>query len=319
MNLRRDKEPLTKGDIVKICYLYYKEGKTQEEISSMFGLSRFKIIRLLKEARNTGLVTIHINDSLEKITETEITLARVFGLKECVVVRVKEFAHRSPLEQIGEAGAQYLSRIIHRHRVLGVSWGRTLYHVVENVKPMETKNLTVVQISGGLGTIEGTDTNILTMMLSQRLGGTAYVIQAPVIVQNGMIRDTLLKEGKISEALTVARTADLVIVGIGIVSKEGGLWKAGFLDHRDYVNLKKAGAIGAIGGRFYDFNGKTCSNSLDDRIIGLTLNELRGTRHKIGVAMGGEKIQAIFGALRGQLLDALITDEDTAKALLTGL
>jgi DNA-binding transcriptional regulator LsrR (DeoR family) len=184
------------------------------------------------------------------------------------------------------------------------------------VKPLQVKNLSVVQISGGLGTIEGTDTNILTMMLNQKFGGTAYVIQAPVIVKNRVIKDSFLRENRIREAIGKAKNADVVILGIGIVSKDGGLWKAGFLNEKDEIRLKKAGAVGAICGRFYNIDGEKCSNDLDDRIIGLTLNELGRIKHKIGIATGLEKFPAILGALRGRRLDVLITDEKTAENLL---
>jgi dihydroxyacetone kinase len=316
MNLRKERVSVDDRDLFRICYLYYKEEKTQEEISSIFGLSRFKVNRLLKEARNRGLVTIQINDPLERLTETEVELAKRFGLKEAIVVRINRFSGKPPLEQIGEAGALYLTHIIRGHSVLGISWGRTLYHLVKNVKPVEVKGLAVVQISGGLGTIEGTDTNILTMTLSQRLGGTAYVIPAPVIVKSREIRETFLREGKIREALSKAKEADLAILGIGVVDRDGGLWKAGFLNHSDEVRLKKAGAIGAIGGHFYDCQGRMCSNGVEGRIIGLTLDELKRVRHKIGVAMGPEKSHAILGALRGGLLNALITEEETAQGIL---
>jgi len=317
MSPRKERASLDERDLLRICYLYYREEKTQEEISSIFGLSRFKVNRLLKEARNRGLVTIEINDPHEKLTETEVELAKRFGLKEAIVVRINRFSGKPPLEQIGEAGAQYLTRIIHGYSVLGIAWGRTLYHLVKNVKPIEVKDLAVVQISGGLGTIEGTDTNILTMMLSQRLGGTAYVIPAPVIVKNLKIRETFLRESKIREVLGKAKEAELAILGIGVVNRNGGLWKAGFLNNADEVRLKKSGAIGAICGHFYDRRGQMCSNDLEDRIIGLTLDELKRVRHKIGVAMGPEKFHAILGALRGALLDVLITDESTAERVLS--
>ena len=313
MNLRRDRAPVDERDLLRICYLYYREEKTQEEISSLFGLSRFKVNRLLKEARNKGLVTIHIHDPLEKLTELEFKLTREFGLKGSIVVKENRFSEKTAQEQVGEAGAEYLTHVIDGFRVLGVSWGRTLYHVVKNVKPLEARDLTVVQISGGLGTIEGTDTNILTMMLSQKFGGRAYVIQAPVIVKNRLIKESLLGESKIREALDRAKRSDGVILGIGAVDKGGGLWRAGFLDQRDEVRLKKAGAVGAMGGRFYNVYGETCFNDLDDRIIGLTLDELRKIKHKIGIASGSEKIDAILGALRGKLLDVFITDEKTAE------
>ncbi len=316
MSLRKERVPVDERDLLRICYLYYRQEKTQEEISSLFGLSRFKVNRLLKEAKNKGLVTIHIHDPLEKLTELEFKLTKAFGLKGSIVVRTNRFSGKTVQEQVGEAGAEYLTHVIDGIRVLGVSWGRTLYHVVKNVKPLEARDLTVVQISGGLGTIEGTDTNILTLMLSQKFGGRAFVMQAPVIVKSRLIKDTLLGEGKIREALDRARRSDAVILGIGLVDQGGGLWRAGLLDERDETRLKKAGAVGAMGGRFYNVRGETCFNDLDDRIIGLTLDELRKVRHKIGVACGPEKRDAILGALRGSLLDVFITDEKTAEGLL---
>jgi deoxyribonucleoside regulator len=316
MNLRHEKMSIGQRDLIKICYLYYKEGKTQEEISSIYSLSRFKIIRLLKEARDQGLVTIHINAPMENLGETEVKLARKFGIQEAIVVRFNEFSGQSMIEQIGEAGAQYVAGVIHGYKVLGVAWGRTLYHLVKDVKPLDVKDLIVVQISGGLGTIEGTDTSILTMTLSQKLGGTPYILQAPVIVRNRAIRDSLLKEKKIRETLTTAKTAEIALLGIGTCNPEGGLWRAGLLDEKVRIKLKKTGAVGAICGRFYNIDGERCSNDLDDRIIGITLDELRRIKHKVGVALGQEKVDAILGALKGKLLDVLITDEKTAERLL---
>jgi DNA-binding transcriptional regulator LsrR (DeoR family) len=316
MNPRIEKVRLDDRDLLRICYLYYKEEKTQEEISTLFGISRFKVNRLLKEARDRGLVTIQIHDPLEKLTKMEASLAKKFGLRGAIVVRMSRYNGQSPEEQVGKVAAQYLSRIVRGYRVLGVSWGRTLYHVVTNVTPVEAKHLSVVQISGGLGTIEGTDTNILTMMLSQKLGATATVIQAPVIVRDRTTRDTLLQESRIREALARAREADLAILGIGVVNREGGLWKAGFLNEKDEVRLKRAGAVGALCGRFYTREGEGCETDLDDRIVGLSLEELRKIHHKIGIATGREKAQAISGALKGRLIDVLVTDEETAHLLL---
>jgi deoxyribonucleoside regulator len=94
------------------------------------------------------------------------------------------------------------------------------------------------------------------------------------------------------------------------------LWQSGFLKDTDTVKLKKAGAVGAICGRFFDADGQKCWGELDDRTIGLNLAELRNIRHKICVAIGKEKIDGILGALRGKLLNVLVTDERTAVSLL---
>jgi deoxyribonucleoside regulator len=303
-------------DILKICYLYYKEEQTQEQISGAVGYSRFKISRILKEARKRGLVTVTIHDPMTYVTAIETELARKFGLDKAIVVRVNQFDDRSALDQVGWAAAQYLREIVTLYHVFGVTWGHTVYHVVRELEPVEARNLSLVQIGGGLGTIEGSDNNMLTMTLGQKLGAKAYLIPAPVIVRNRPLRNTLFKEKKIQETLALARKADLVLFGVGLIGPKGLLWKSGYLSKHDTANLKEAGAVGAICGRFFDANGRECWNELDDRTIGLTLDELRKIKHKIGVGVGQEKVDGIFGALKGKLLNVLVTDEDTAARLL---
>ena len=307
---------LSERDILKICYLYYQEEKTQEEISDLFGVSRFKISRTLKEAKRKGYVTITINDPVDDLTEIEIKLANKFDIEQAIVVKINEFSEKTALDQVAEAAARYLGKIVGNYHIMGVTWGYTVYHVVNKLIPIEVNHLTLVQIGGGLGTIEGTDNNMLTMMLGQKLGAKAQVIPAPIIVRNRSLRDTLFKEKKIQQTLEIAKKADLVLFGVGLIGREGLLWQSGFLKDADTVKLRKAGAVGAICGRFFDAGGQKCWGELDDRTIGLNLAELRNIRHKICIASGKEKIDAILGALRGKLLNVLVTDERTAVSLL---
>ena len=303
-------------DMLKISYLYYHEERTQEEISKLFGVSRFKISRTLKEAKAKGYVTITINYPEDVLTDLEIKLAHKFSFEQAIVVRINEFNEMSAADQVARAAASYLSQIVGLYRIFGVTWGRTVSRVVTNLKPIEVSNLTLVQIGGGLGTIEGTDNNMLTMMLGQKLGAKALVIPAPVIVRNRSIRDTLFKENKIKETLKIARKADLVLFGVGIIGQEGLLWRSGFLEDDDTVKLKKTGAVGQICGRSFNAEGQNCWDELDDRTIGLNLDELRSIKHKICIAFGREKVEAILGALKGRLLNVLVTDENTAVRLL---
>jgi deoxyribonucleoside regulator len=303
-------------DIIKICYLFYNEGLSQIEIGTKMEISRWKVGRVIKEARDRGLITITINHPQVDLTETEIKIAKKFGLKQAIVVGINDFSGTSPLDQIGAAGAQYLASVIHRYRILGVTWGLTMSHVAKFLPKIETDRLELAQIGGGIGTIEGTDNPALTTMLGQKLSADAHVIQAPIIVRNKSIRDTLFKETKIRETLEVAKKADIVMFGVGLVSTESLLWQSGLLGPDEAATLKRAGAVGAICGRFFNDQGKQCWQDLADRTIGLSLNELKKIKHKILIAVGKEKLQAIIGALKGNIVDVLIVDMKTAQGLL---
>ena len=303
-------------DIIKICYLFYNEGMSQIEIGTKMEMSRWKVGRVIKDARERGLITITINHPQVDLTETEIKLAKKFDLKQSIVVDINEFSDNSPLDQIGAAGAQYLASIIHHYRVLGVTWGLTMSHVAKYLPKIEPVGLELAQIGGGIGTIEGTDNPALTTMLGQKMSANAHIIQAPIIVRNKSIRDTLFKEDKIRETLEIAKKADIVMFGVGLVSSESLLWQSGILGPKEAATLKKASAVGAICGRFFNDQGEQCWQALADRTIGLSLNELKKIKHKILIAVGKEKLQAILGALKGNLVDVLIVDKETAHWLL---
>ena len=156
-------------DIIKICYLFYNEGLSQIEIGTKMEMSRWKVGRVIKDARERGLITITINHPQADLTETEIKIAKKFGLKQAVVVDINEFSGNSPLDQLGAAGAQYLASIVHRYRILGVTWGLTMSHVAKFLPKIEPVRLELAQIGGGIGTIEGTDNPALTTMLGQKM------------------------------------------------------------------------------------------------------------------------------------------------------
>jgi len=142
------------------------------------------------------------------------------------------------------------------------------------------------------------------------------VIPAPVIVRDRSIRDKLFKEKTIQETFAIARKVDLVLFGVGIIGQEGLLWRSGFFDESDARKLIKSGAVSAICGRFFSAKGQQCCSDFDDRTIGLDLDELRKIKHKICIATGLGKLDGILGALRGQLVDVLIIDENTGESLL---
>ncbi|MBW2514184.1 MAG: sugar-binding transcriptional regulator [Deltaproteobacteria bacterium] len=303
-------------EIIEISYLYYNEKKTQEEIATLLGISRFKVGRILKTAIQEGIVSITINDPISDLIEMEIALTKKYGLKKSVVVRTVAYNGETPFDQIGKAGARYLSRIATEHKILGVTWGRTLRHMINNMDAMDAGGLTIIQLSGGMGSIEGTDTNMLTMMLGQKLGAKPLFLQSPVVVKDKKTKKALLQEKSVAEILRIARKTDLALVGIGLLNRQGLLWQSGMMEERDYRGLQKAGAVGAICGRCFDINGKPCVSDWDDRVIGLTLKELKRIQHKVGIAFGKEKMKGIVGALNGRYLDVLITDEDIANSLL---
>jgi len=303
--------------LYKIAKAYYEDGMTQDQIGKRFGVSRIKVSRLLQQARQSRVVQITITPPLDSFGDLERELEAAYELDEVVVVGTLSDAQSDVAPRLGAAAAHYLARCLGDQQVLDLSWGTTLLAVIEALAPQNLPDLRVVQMLGGLGRLEsetyGAD---LTMRMAQTLGARMRLLPSPGIVSSKLVRDALLEDVNIAETLALAARADLAIVGIGAPMPGSVVTQAGILTETDLVELKAMGAVGDIALRFFDANGQAVEHSINDRIIGLDLNQIKQIPRVVGVAGGIGKYDVVAGAVLGHLVDVLITDELTATRLL---
>ncbi|MCX7795015.1 MAG: sugar-binding transcriptional regulator [bacterium] len=304
--------------VVKVAHLYYTEGKTQEEIAKQLGISRPTISRMLDYAKRSGIVSIRLNVPNEIFPELEDRLEKMFSLEEVVIVASNE--NTALLKQnLGRGGADLLKRKIKGIKSLGISWGSTLYEVVNNFPTdLICPEIRIVQLVGGVNPLNSSVyADELAKSLALKLGGNAYILRAPMVVDSPEIRDMLLKESHIKEVLSLACKVNVAIVGIGAMDSNSILLTSGCVSERELEEIREKGGVGDILGRFYDLNGKPISSSLENRIIGIGIEELMKIPYIIGVAGGRNKLKAILGALRMGVLNGLVTDEQTTRELLS--
>jgi DNA-binding transcriptional regulator LsrR (DeoR family) len=148
--------------------------------------------------------------------------------------------------------------------------------------------------------------------------GEYRYLHAPLVVENGQVREGLLQEPRIQETLGLARKVDIALVGIGsLVPEVSSLLRAGYLDQEALTELRAHGAVGDICGRHYDVHGRVMDIELNRRMVGIELKDLQGIEQVIGVAGGEAKAEAILGALRGGHINVLVTDDGAAGKVLT--
>lgn len=308
--------PRDTGLLARIAWHYYRDGKTQEEIGRLLGMSRQRVLRALSQARELGIVQIRVEHPAVSCLELEARLKQVFGLPEAVVVPAPASA-RPAVGEVGRAAADYLVRIVRPGDVLGTAWGRTVHHVVQHLPRKVVPGLKVVLLLGALAKgPAGMDTFDLAQGVADHLGATCTFVYAPAIVDSAEIRAAIVQDSTIRAALGLARHATKAILGIGDTTDQAALIQAGLLTPAMMAALRARGAAGDILARFFDTHGRPLRSELDDRIIGLDLDALRQIPMKIAVAHGPTKVAAILGALRGRHIDVLITDEGTAAAVL---
>lgn len=302
--------------LVRVAWLYFVEELTQAEVAQRMGLSRARVIQLLREARQAKVVSIHISSNSYNCLSLERDVCERFGLADAVVVPTP--AERERLNTaLARGAALYLDRTLQDGEVVGTAWGTTLFEVAKELAPTSQRDIIVVLLLGGLmSTLEGMNPNEIARILAERFGGKYYGIYVPAIVDTKQSRDVIINDQSMRETLQLARAARKAIIGIGTADDDATLLRAGFVSVPMIAELRGKGAVGDILARYFDLEGRPVSSGFDDRIIGHTLDDLRQIETVIAVAGGPAKVRPIIGAVRGGYVDVLVTDEDTARALL---
>lgn len=299
-----------------VANLYYNENLTQNQIADRIYTSRSKVSRLLKEARELGIVEIYIRELWERELEIEKRIQEKFGLKAIRVVQLNETERSKGVSRIGEVAAYYLDSIVKQNMIIGISGGNTLYNIIGYLSKKNRKNIpiTVVPIMGSFPVKGlGRDTADLTKNLAMAYGGSYQYLYAPLFVSKADIRNSLNEDVHIKEVLNTARNADIVLTSVGSVAERS--WST-YLSEDIWNVLERKGVVGYIGGHFFDSEGNEVITSLLDRMIGVDMKDLKACQNLICVAYGEEKARACLGALRAGLVDTLIVDEKCAGKIM---
>ena len=220
------------------------------------------------------------------------------------------------IREIGAAAAAYLSRTVQPGETIGMAWGTTLNAMVQSMSSLATENVRVVQMLGGIGPPEAEAYAAgLVRRLAQHLDASAVLLAAPAIVGTAAAREVLRDDPHVQAALHQLDLLDTVYIGIGSLNSNAVLTDGHSFPSSARTELQIAGAIGDIALRFFDSKGRVVSTSLDDRILGITVEQLRKVKRVVAVAGGPEKVAAIRAALEVDIIDVLITDHFTAETL----
>lgn len=308
--------------VAKIAWLYHVRNMSQGEIAKRFKLSQSGVSRLLEQAKSTGIVRTAVNLPDGLFTELESGLEETYGMKEVHVFDVAEVTNESQLvHDLGRLLAMRLATAGIHANVVGItSWSRSLRSTVEALR--NTKNSDakfVVEMLGDVGDPSAQhEAALTTQQFAEIIHAQPMFLRVPGVVANKEIRDVLIKNDfHIQAAFRLLDQVELALVGIGTCEIVAPLTAGeNFFTTKEFESVKKLGAVGQVNLRFIDKNGEPVLTKLDDRIIGITLKQLKQAEIRIGVAGGASKYQAIRAALRGGWINTLATDVETAKWLL---
>jgi DNA-binding transcriptional regulator LsrR (DeoR family) len=307
--------------INQILTLSYVQEHSQTEIAGLLGLSVTKVNRLLKQAREQGMVEISIRTPFQSLFTLENQMQKVCDVPEAVVVPSLSNYPEAVSQAIGRAAAYYLLQHLRDGDVICISGGKTLTALVQAIQAVEVPrqyNVHVVPATGGVQGSHSTDVNYLAAQLADRLGGKAYQLHAPVLVDTPEEREVVLSLRQVREILDMARQAQIALVGIGSVLPEiSSYFEMPYLNEIDRKKIVEENCgSGEILAHVINDSGQLCASQYSQRVVGISPAELRAIPLSIGVAGSQAKGLPIYSALRGQYLKTLITDESAAQRVL---
>ncbi|APO78195.1 DeoR family transcriptional regulator protein (plasmid) [Rhizobium etli 8C-3] len=304
----------------RVAQMYHIEGRRQAEIAQHLRLSQATVSRMLKRAEAEDIVRTSVIPPAGTYSDLEGALREKYGLPEAVVVECSEDRDGAVMARIGEAAAHLLEVTLAPGEIIGVSsWSQTIFKMVENIHPQKSAQAKyVVQTLGGMGDPSvQTHATQLTTRLARLTGAEPKLLPVQGVTTSREAKLLMQADPFVRETMDLFGSITLAIVGIGAVEPSELLARSGnIFSSRELSDLAEAGAVGDISLRFFDKNGKAVKTPLDDRVIGIPLEDLERVDRVIALAGGSKKTAAIAGALRIGVIDMLVTDKFTAQRLI---
>jgi len=304
--------------IAQVAWLYYVGNLSQQEISDKLRISRFKIVRLLAEAKQLGFVRIAIEHNSTTTLELADQLTERFGLRE---VQVAPASHNDgdaeARRAVGIVAAAFLARIalVNQPMTVGLGWGRTLGHMADNLVGVSNPEITFVSLMGFLNRADPTQSVDVCVRLAALTLGKANLLPVPFVVDDKAACDVLLQQRLVKETLEKARRADYAITSIGECSDGAVLFESGLFTGDQIDQLRDHNVVADCCGVFFTADGGVADIPLNRCTPCAKPNEMPNTDMTV-LAGGLSKSVATLAVLRANFIDRLFVDENLARKLL---
>ncbi|MXU64382.1 sugar-binding transcriptional regulator [Oceanomicrobium pacificus] len=303
--------------IAKVLKLHYEEGHPQSEIAKDLRLSTAKVNRLIKQGRDLGMVQITIKTPLMRLFDLEARLTERWKLHNCIVLPAVTGSPETTLNEVGRGAASLLLDNLRDGDQIAISGGKTLSAIIANVAPNRTYDVNVVPATGGVQGHHYTDVNHIATELANRLSARATLIHAPLHAESPKERDMVMSVKSVQSVMDQAGQAAVALVGVGAVAGENPTYyEAHPVSASERKALYDGGVRGEFLGHLIEADGALSAHPFNSRLVALSPARLKNVPVAIGVASGREKVEPIRAVLNGGYINALVTDENTATAIL---
>ena len=313
-----DREASRLDDAARAGWLYYVAGNTQDEIARKLGVSRQSAQRLVAMAVSERLVKVRLDHPIARCMELARQLTDRYALIRCEVVPSDPSAP-GLVTGVAIAGAAEMERHLKSvdPKILALGTGRTLRACVEQLSEMDCPQHRIVSRLGNMMHDGSATPYNVVIRMAERVGARHYPMPLPVFARSPEERALLAEQEPVRNTMDLCDRADATFVGVGQIDETAPLLVDGFLTHDELRALVGQGVAGEITSWLYDSEGRILTGGSNQRILSAPLGPA-GEAPVVGIAAGPLKVPALHAALRGRLLNAVITDEATAESLISG-
>ncbi len=300
---------------MRIAWMYYVEGLTQNEIAGKLGIGRVTVVRNINEAIKQREVKIWIEGEVAECFELEAELKKTFGFKDAVVVPEPTLPE-NVTKSIGVAAGMYVSDTLADNMSVGVGWGATLYESLQTLAPRELENVQVISLLGGIVQARKFNPAEFAWQFARMVGADCYLLQAPAVVDSPATREALIERCGLRDVLRRAERLDIALLSVGNMAPSSTAFRFNLVADEERAGLLRMGAVGDLLFNFYDRNGKIVDHPVNGRVMSIPLEQLRGVPTRVIASGGNEKVECLLGAIKLIDCNVLITNEATARELL---
>lgn len=304
--------------LTEIAVAYYEQEQTQEEIARRFGISRIKVGRLLKKARMEGIVEINVKYHPVFSSQIEQQFIQNFGVKRALIA-LDHHDEDEQRQQVAALVSNYLTGILKNDMTVAVGQGRNVAAVANHVGIFPERTCRFIcGIGGTKRDGQQIDADHISRNLARKFNGYTETLYAPAYVETPELRAAFMQNRLIQATLEQASKADIALIGLGDMNENSFMVQLGWFTPQEIITARQdQGVVGDLAGySFFNIQGKSVDTVMNDRVIGLSLEQLRAIPCVIAIASESTKATAILGALRTGVIDVLATSASNARTVI---
>lgn len=300
---------------MRIAWMYYVEGLTQNEIADKLGIGRVTVVRNINEAVRQREVKIWIEGDVSECLDLEAELKAAFGLKEAVVVP-EPTQSANVAKSVGFAAGMHMSDRITDHMSVGVGWGATLYESLQTFAPGKIANVQVISLLGGIVQARKFNPAEFAWQFARGLEADCFLLQAPAVVDSPATREALIERCGLNDVFRRAERLDIALLSVGTMAPTSTAFRFNLVSDDERIELMRLGAVGDMLFNFFNRKGELVDHPVNRRVMSIPIEQLRNVPERVIASGGIDKVECLLGAMKLIDCNVLITTEQTAREMI---